>query len=510
MQQLALVSRDDDERGAARVVFSRFEDAGIAYCHFKSNAFLGESLAGHADLDVLVDRRQASVVAEVLSAAGFRLFRSSFLTRYPSVEDYLGYDLTNGRLVHLHLHHRLLVGARGLKGHDLPCAGDVLATAIPDPATGILRSTPAYELFLLLVRTALKVTWRDTLQGVVGRPYIRGRTRQEFDWLCGQTEAGEVQAIVARELGSNAATLVPSLLERPPSVFQLRNFRWRARRALAECRRKSPGEGAVIRFAAKLTGAMSRLNSRFMRQPRPFRRTPHAGGVMIAFVGTHGAGKSTVTKEIERWLSVKVDAYRVYFGSGAGTPSMLRWPMKVVADLRSRIHPKRSRAKADLPGEARWALSGEARWMTLARVVWALALALEKRSKLKRSLRAKRRGMIVICDRYPQIQVFGYNDGPLLGVWLNSTSSLRRALARFERQVYETAARLPPDLIIKLDLPPNVAAIRRPEETLDELTRRREAVRRMHFDRCQHVEIDASVPVDEVLRSAKWAVWNTL
>ena len=64
-----------------------------------------------------------------------------------------------------------------------------------------------------------------------------------------------------------------------------------------------------------------------------------------------------------------------------------------------------------------------------ARVLWALALANEKWRKLRRAMLARSRGLIVICDRYPQTQFPGQNDGPLLWPWLSSPSPIRRALA---------------------------------------------------------------------------------
>jgi hypothetical protein len=169
---------------AARSLFRELDNAGIIYCHFKSNAFLAESVAGRSDLDVLVDRRQAATVAKLLPQAGFRLFRSRFLTRYPSVEDHLACDPGTGYLIHLHLHYRLVVGARSLKAHELPWAGAVLDARVADPETGAFTSSPAHELFLLLVRAALKVSWLDVLRAFIGRPCIRWRTRQEFQWLC--------------------------------------------------------------------------------------------------------------------------------------------------------------------------------------------------------------------------------------------------------------------------------------------------------------------------------------
>src|SRR5256885_11057067 len=52
-----------------------------------------------------------------------------------------------------------------------------------------------------------------------------------------------------------------------------------------------------------------------------------------------------------------------------------------------------------------------------ARLVWAVALAYEKRGKLHALTRARNRGLVVVCDRYPQNQFQDFNDGPMLGRW---------------------------------------------------------------------------------------------
>src|SRR6266508_3511029 len=97
------------------------------------------------------------------------------------------------------------------------------------------------------------------------------------------------------------------------------------------------------------------------------------------------------------------------------------------------------------------------------RIPWALTLSFEKRAKLRRMIRARNRGLIVICDRYPQSQVPGFNDGPLLAHWGQHSWALCRALARWEARPYDDAALDPPDLVIKLVLAPEVALTRRPE-----------------------------------------------
>jgi thymidylate kinase len=172
---------------------------------------------------------------------------------------------------------------------------------------------------------------------------------------------------------------------------------------------------------------------------------------------------------------------------------------------RARLMKGRNEASPSTDGKE----SGHHRRVTWAVALWALSLALEKKTKLKRVHRARSRGMIVLCDRYPQIQVTGFNDGPLLGDWIESKSRMRRKLARWEYAIYERATKLSPDLVIKLDLTPEVAAERQSETSIEDLHRRRRVVHEMDFgDTCGHVVIDASAPLEDVILNVKRAIWE--
>jgi thymidylate kinase len=147
----------------------------------------------------------------------------------------------------------------------------------------------------------------------------------------------------------------------------------------------------------------------------------------------------------------------------------------------------------------------------LGLVPWALALGLEKRAKLRQAIRARNRGMIVVCDRFPQAQVMGFNDGPLLNHWAGRPGALRKALARWEAQPYTHACFDPPDLVIKLKVTPEVAVERKPEMTLPEVRRRSEAVQSLRFPpQTVVLSVDTDAPLDEVLARAKQAVWRAL
>lgn len=112
----------------------------------------------------------------------------------------------------------------------------------------------------------------------------------------------------------------------------------------------------------------------------------------------------------------------------------------------------------------------------------------------------------MIADRYPQDEELGYNDGPLL-------PRLRwapRWLLRFEARAYALTRRLPPDLVIRLDVSAETAARREPSMDPAVIRERIAALRRLKFPGARLVRIDAEQPLPEVLRAVKREIWQLL
>ena len=118
-------------------LFRALEEAGVVHCHFKSNEHLVAGLAGRTDLDVLVDRRHARTAQTVLAEVGYKRFQSRLAAAYPAVEDYLGFDEETARLIHVHVHYRLVVGEPHLKSYQLRLARLLLDTRAVDAETGV-------------------------------------------------------------------------------------------------------------------------------------------------------------------------------------------------------------------------------------------------------------------------------------------------------------------------------------------------------------------------------------
>jgi hypothetical protein len=88
---------------------------------------------------------------------------------------------------------------------------------------------------------------------------------------------------------------------------------------------------------------------------------------------------------------------------------------------------------------------------------------------------------------------------------------MRRVAARHERAVFQLVDLSPPDLVIKLQVSPEVAARRKPETPPAQLQTGIELVRQLRFPPTTTVvDLNAEQPLETVLLRAKQAVWDCI
>lgn len=484
-------------------LFDRLHGAGIRYCHWKSNEHLSAAVEGQTDLDVLVEHGQGDALQRILAESGFRRFQPTALTAYPAVEDYLACDDATARIVHLHLHHRLTLGQKHLKGYRLPWEEAMLATRRLDSRHRVHVAAPEMELLLLIVRDALKLRRRSQLAVWLGRTATKGDFAREYAWLARRTTDDAVLALANNLIGEKAEGPLRRVLANGGQRRDLIGFARVIRPALGRYRTYGRLTAALLMPVREAFWALGGLSRRRFHWALPFRRVSPRGGAVVVFLGSDGAGKSTQCAGTVAWLAEKLDVVPIYFGSGDGPASLLRMPLLLARRVVDR-HAPGTGAKARRSG---W----RGRLRAMALIFWALSLSLEKRGKLRRMVRARNRGMVVVCDRYAQSQIDGFNDGRLLGKLAQSNWRFLRALAEWEGRPYEDALIDPPDLVIKLVPSRDVALSRRPEMTADEIERRIAAVRSLRFPgQTRVVEVDADQPLEAVTLAVRRLVWEML
>lgn len=484
-----------------RRVLDAFEKNGIIYCHWKSNEHLEDALAGDTDLDILFSPQKRQLLDRVLNECGLKRFRAMPLMQYNAIEDYIGYDKENCKIWHLHLHYRMTLGEPHLKGYTItPYTNYILNSRIMT-TEGIYKSHPAVEYILLLIRMSLKLRTRDWFQKV-GKDDIL-----EIKWLIEQSNRDCFEKCAKEMLHDEKA--ISEIMELYGKILscknQLRPFRRQLLRIMKPFTANSLLKSRLCRTKREIFWLLGGLGRRFNLNPTtPFRRVSPSGGCVVAFLGCDGAGKSTTLDYLYREYKKKIDVKTIYFGSGDGSSSLLRKPLKLVArriggkGLGHSIEKEYSKKR----------ISIKARLYSIAKVIWAVTLAMEKKEKLQDMTKARNRGMLVLTDRYPQVVMSGYSDGPLLTRYLKKEHGLLYHVAKWEYDIYESSTINPPDLTIKLIVPAEIAIKRKPEMTVEEIENKTAAVMAVNVSRNEI--IDTSYPKEETLGNIMQLIWDII
>ena len=481
-----------------RQLLDRFNENNISYCHWKSNQHFGDALIGIDDLDILIDRFQYGQIVSILQELCFKRFYIPSERTYVGIEDYLGFDYEQGDLVHLHLHSQLVVGEKHLKGFHLPIEQEVLANRRFDETMGVYMSSYFDELLLLILRAGMKVRRRDIFKSRI----ISGSTQKEFEWLKENCEGFQKCLENNTWLTERIKKCVFQIYEGKNSWSVINRLKHYLYRDLSPYSQGSGLYNTYMRNYRELGRIDLEIKKRYLHTKYTLtRRRPATGGVTVAFLGSDGAGKSSAIAEIKKWLYAFMDVRFFYLGSGDGNSSILRLPLKLGLKIAQRVGlVKTSNNFSDSNlGEVKNKKLGRARRL------WVYSLSAERIKKLRNANRCRLRGFVVLTDRYPQSEFPGLCDGPRLG-------EAKGAAARKEKECFRIAKLCPPDLAIKLIVPPEVAVQRKPGEinveTSRNLTERVKEIKFSGHTRC--VEIDSAQEQKKVWLDIKRAIWDAI
>ena len=490
----------------AKNLFAQLEKKEILHCHWKSNQHLKDALSGLTDIDLLVEAAKVHEVETILLQLGFKKVFSQSWCRYPGLEDWIGFDADSGRLVHIHLHLKLLMGRQFVKDLHLPIEKIVLESAVKDDQYGVYITDPNLEMILLLIRVALKTSFVTLLSGLAGKQFLPDNILKEVHFLKPKIAEEQIQSWASKLFDEKATKHIISeikegLLETPISVYRLKQF---TRRSLKDYYRISWLGTNFVYFHRKFLRLISRLIHKY-HLPTQRQKILENGGVVIAFVGCDGSGKSTVASEILNWLSWKNDVEYFYMGSGEGKVGFFT---NIKQRLNKYVQKNNSQNKL-LFKSIREKNMLRATLNHLLLSIFNFALAKERQRKVLQAFRCKARGKIVVTDRYPQNEFESIYDGPQIRIRDDTFINLK-LLKKIEKGVYHRLSALPPDLVIKLNVPLEVSRARKPDENFEIIKRKINITEKIKYNGTHIINIDASRPLDRVLHSVKAAVWSSL
>ncbi|MGL4686463.1 MAG: hypothetical protein ACRCVY_06900 [Commensalibacter sp.] len=210
---------------------------------------------------------------------------------------------------------------------------------------------------------------------------------------------------------------------------------------------------------------------------------------LIAIIGCDGSGKSTLSMDIVEALKSTYPIQRCYLGQGSGNIARhirnFRFGGKFLEKIISK-KAKTTRTKGEkIPG------------LITALVIYAFSAIRVRNFKKMMSLREH--GIIVITDRYPQIDVPGYYDGPGLSA-AHTSNWMIRLLAKWEYKKYEQMASIKPQLIFRLNIDAKTAFARKPDHDFELLKIKAATTPKLTFGGAKIIDIDAELPYEDVYK----------
>lgn len=221
---------------------------------------------------------------------------------------------------------------------------------------------------------------------------------------------------------------------------------------------------------------------------------------LIAVIGCDGSGKSTLSADLLEWVRARYGpAETHYLGLRSGQMGNSIKALPLVGPMIERQLSKRA-------GQAR-TKGSKIPGLATALVIYAFSLL--RRHRFRKVLSLRRQGFIVVTDRYPQVDVPGFYDGPGLSA-ARPGGRLVAALAARERATYEWMASFVPDLVIRLNVDAETALTRKPDHGVDLLKAKVAVTPLLKFNGARIVDLDATMPYAEELALAQKAIAELL
>jgi len=228
---------------------------------------------------------------------------------------------------------------------------------------------------------------------------------------------------------------------------------------------------------------------------------PVAQPPLIAIIGCDGSGKSTVSEELLVWAKGYGPAATAHLGKQLGNTGRSIASLPLVGKFLGRFIQR----KASTVRKSR--TTNKAPDTFPAIVMYAFTL--KRLRRFRRMLALRDKGLIIITDRYPQLDIPSAFDSTDMSVTAQGNRFVNW-LAQREQAAFEWMTSYRPDLVIRLNVDVDTAFARKPDHRREALKRKIEYVPQFTFNGAPIAEIDAAQPLPEVLAAAKAALTQTL
>jgi len=303
----------------------------------------------------------------------------------PYVKDYLGFDEDTGKIIHFHVHYKLILGEKKVKNYHLPIESFTLSHKKIYHNVYIPQNE--MELLLLLIRVGLKTDLISIIVSVLRkRNTFPVNIVNEFNFLLKGYREDRFRDILKRsriKLNNKWFYLfVKKLRAKKINYTFLLRYRLYIKKTFKKYRRYN-----TIICWARIIRSLFRNNIVIKRIVRNNKKRLIHSGRIFALVGADGSGKTTLVKILKKWLEWKLNTKRYYFGIPKN---------QYIKILNYFVAMSHFLAFKLLKMKRNYSCLNSIKWITVARVRF---------KQFKRAKHFIKRGGIVITDRYPPLCV---------------------------------------------------------------------------------------------------------
>ncbi len=457
----------------SKQLFNHWNSGNVRYCHWKSNEHLMEGLDGKTDLDVYVFLEDKPAAEKSLLELDFIKFKQQPYCTYPNVDEWIGFDYDTGALIHVHLHYKIITGTKYNKEYVFPLDNLIIDTRIKNEETEVY--TTSYELELLILYSRITLKANDKKHIIPDNDYLK-----EIAYLKKRFDRDSLKSLLDDILKEDASKVYLYIVKESLSPEDWHELFLIILRWLKPYRSKSKIHVFSRYYYFVIRNIIiSILNNRFGGLFFTKKALPNRG-ISICFIGVDGSGKSTVSKDISKWLSWKIENHSFYLGSGDGYKRNQSVILRLVNKFRHSAH-------------------------NLVDISKYYVLQLKKAEKYIQ------RGGIAIYDRFPQIQFRGLYDGPKIAIYyaddMDKTNVAR--MARMEEKNIEFCQTYQPNLLFKLVIPVE-ESIRRKHDDEVIIRKKYDITEKLCFEHSDTHIIDGTQDYAQEILIIKRIIWKGL
>lgn len=482
--------------------FKNLNKNNVNYCHWKSNYFLDKSFRGDSDLDIYIDRLDVEKFISIALNSGFKHVIPEKHKMYIGIDNFIGFDEKGGKTIHLHLYFKLITGKHLLKDFYLPFENFYLENTTIHSKFHIKIPSVENELIVLICRILIKLRF---VKNIFNINIFKKDLIDEINYLLKNTDVNLLNKSLLNisnlNINEEILNFIKFYKNKKLSRLKLLILSFILKKKLIIYTRYNVFQKFYIYIFRKFLTLLSK-NDRNKR-----RMILNKSGLIFAFVGVPGSGKSSTSNLIKIWLNQFMGVKKYYFGiPQKRLYERITLFIFIPANLFFKIIKKLNKKNLIYKLYSYiYDLSLCLRWYGVAKSVYK-TYKLAKRDAFN--------GQVVILDRYSVNEINNVMksepvEAPRIeSMAINNKWVIVKLFIRKEKNIYDILALDSKIILLWLDVDTEIS-VKRGRNELG-VSFQNSYFKKIETNGINRIRIDANLSHDVVLNNVKKIIWEKI